>query len=499
MDPSDSTSPAFVEKLKVYVECLHLERLQLENRALWAEQTVWEIKNEVSDLEKLLHAFGYCGTRRMERWCTPDGLPISPPLPSQPFRYFFTKIHRKSPDDKAAAQSPGTLAEESFGEVAPPKHSPVKEDLAKSPWTSHSKQGTMEAKSCVPLVRRVIFAEHRLPQSVSHSEAGSCWPPPEHSQRSTAMAPVACGDSSVGQDYGHWDPHLERLREGLARSAEDGSLGTTSTLLVATPSASGSEDIRISSDSSVSLDINPSLQKSKMERCNVWSDKLATMEGNCEIKRHGEGSTGKEEECVTLGSISLKSVGPAGQVPENLSDAQTDPRKLDNSKAKTFQDLSGHAALQTEVSFPGKDSPNSGQSQSIRIVHSSNQTADLEPEQVSCSLDLLQKLGKELSSLEQALKSDLPSSSIKALETNEPLGEKRVLEDAPGVNNKTNQPIPMEEDATIAFPPQLRPEELLLSDLYNALTSVSLESPQPTSLMSEIPSNLAEETAVEEN
>ncbi|XP_060107116.1 uncharacterized protein LOC132580374 [Heteronotia binoei] len=498
MDPCDSISPSFVEKLKVYLERLQLERQQLEKRALWAEQTVWEIENEVSDLEKLLNSCGYRGTRHMERWVTPDGLPLSPPLPSQPFRFFYSKIHRKSPENKAAAQSPGKLVEESLSEVAPPKRSPVKEEPAMRPWRSPSKQGSTETKSCTSLVKRDIFPEHGLPQTIPHFKAGSCWPPPEHPQRSSARVSVGYCDTYVAQVHGHWDPLPEsREQEGLTECAEYDTPSTASTVVMATPSVGSSLGTKISPISSVSLDISPTLKKSKMENCNVWSEKqhLATIEGNCEIKRQGEGSAIKQEECDPMGSISRKPVALASQISENLSDAQTVPQKLDSREAKTSQDLSGHATLQTEVSFPGKDS-----SKSFQTTDSSNQTVDLEPEQASCSLDLLQKPGKELSSLELSLKADLPSSSIETLETNKPLGEeKRMPEDAPGLNNKSDQPTPTAENTTVASPSQLKPKELLPSDLCEHLTSASIESPQPTSLIEESPSSLAVETAVEEN
>lgn len=286
---------------------------------------------------------------------------------------------------------------------------------------------------------------------------------------------------------------LTRKQEGLAQCADDDNPNTTGTLQGAIPSAGDSEDTKISPDSSVSPDACPTVQKSKMESCNVRSEEqhLATMEGNCEIKRQGEGSTSKEEESATLQSIPLKLMGLAGQVSENLSDAQTDPQRLDNPEAKTFQDLSSQATLQAEVSVPGKDSPMLGQSQSIDIVHSSSQTAD-------CSERCFQELEKELSALKLIARANLARSSAKAVKSHRSLGKKKVLEEAPGLNKKTDQPIPMEE-ARVDVPPQLKPEDPSPPEFYEALASISSGSPQPTSLTEESPPSLVEETAVEGN
>ncbi|XP_077162500.1 uncharacterized protein LOC143821901 [Paroedura picta] len=490
MEPCDSISPYFVEKLKVYLECLQLERKQLEKRAVWAEQTLCETQNNVDDLERILQGFGYRGPRRMRPLSAPDELP---PLPSLPLRCFFPKIQKKSPESKVAAPGLGKWPEESFGEVSHRKRSPVKDMLTMCSWSSSSKQGSPEPKVRVPLVKRDIFPEHTLPQIVPHLAAGSTfWPLFDLPQCSAAKASAGFSETSetcVAQVHGHWETIPEREQEGLTRCVEDNHLSRTSTLRAAIPSAAGSEDISAPPDSSVRL------QKSKMEDCNVQSEKqhLASMEGNCEIERQRERSTSQEGEYVTLRYISPKPEDSVGQVFEYLHDAPTD-----NPKAETFQDLSGHATLQTEVTFPGKDSSKPGQSQSSNIVHSSEQTADLEPEQASCRLELLQKPGKELPSSELSLKTDLPSSSIKALEAHKPLEEKKVLEDASGLNNKTDQPLPKEENATAACPSHLDPKELLPSDLYGTLTSVSLESSQPASLKEESPSGLAEEVAVDE-
>uniref|UniRef100_A0ACB8EXJ1 Uncharacterized protein n=1 Tax=Sphaerodactylus townsendi TaxID=933632 RepID=A0ACB8EXJ1_9SAUR len=502
----DSTSTRSAQKVKDYLERLVLEKNQLEKRAQRAERTLWETECEVYVLEKCLQ--NYRSTHHVEPSLMPDDPP--PAYPTQSFRSFFSKMHKKSPEEKAAARSPEKRAKESIDEVSPRKQSSGKGALAKVSRRSPSKPGSSEAKylsrgSSVFHVNRDVFTDQKVPKdrdySGDYSEAAFCWPTPEPPRSSRASA--GYNDSCVALVHRHLDTHPEREQEDLARDAEVdhlNDLGTASTLPKATPSCGRGQNIKIFSESSVSLNLGPAMQMTKLENCKAWSkmQHLAIMEGNGEIRRQGEGVTSKEDG-VTSGSISLKPVALVGQIFKTSSDAQTNSQKLDD-----VEDPTSNATLQTEISLPRKDYLKSGESQSVNIVHSSDQLADGEPRtspalltgQASCSLDPLQKPG-DLSSQELSLKADSPSNVIKCVEKNYLLGEKKVLEDTPGFNNKVDEPILMEEMPTVA--PQLNPEDPLPSGLNEGLTSLSSESPQPTSLTEASPSSVAEETAVEES
>ncbi|XP_032084647.1 uncharacterized protein LOC116516327 [Thamnophis elegans] len=207
------------ERLRVYLECLFMEKQELEGRAFTAERTVEELEHTVAVLQGQLQdatcSLAQPGESQQHASSSPQ------PSPTQSSSRFFFKINKKSAEKITASNL------QKQGDAVLPKQK-LKKRLVKIHRQVLSKPAAKPRKVCLSKVEGQ-FTEHKqdLSPTMSSSEADSRRSTlqfPEASVTDKNQKSGASGDEHGSINEDDEDNHVHK------RVPEEDTLSTASTL-----------------------------------------------------------------------------------------------------------------------------------------------------------------------------------------------------------------------------------------------------------------------------
>ncbi|XP_070621537.1 uncharacterized protein [Erythrolamprus reginae] len=214
---SECTGLRLSERVRVYLECLLMEKQELEGRAFAAERTMVELEHTVTVLQRQLQDASCSLAQPGEN----QQHASSPSSPTQSSSRFFFKINKKSAASNLQKQ----------GDAVLPKQK-LKKRLVKIHQQVLSKPATTSRKVCLSKVERQLTEyKQDLSSTMSSPEADFHQNTLQFSEASTTVKNDRSGTSgdeyaSVNKDN---DDHVHK------RIQEEDSLSTASTLPLSVP------------------------------------------------------------------------------------------------------------------------------------------------------------------------------------------------------------------------------------------------------------------------
>ncbi|KAM3830531.1 uncharacterized protein M6D78_012373 [Vipera latastei] len=382
---SECTELRLSERVRVYLECLLMEKQELEGRAFVAERTVVELEHTVAALQRQLQDTS-CSSAQPGETQQPASLPSQPSSPIQASSRFFFKINKKSAEKITASNL------QKQGDAVLPKQK-FKKRLVKIHRQVLSKPATRSRKVCLPKVEEQL-TEHKQDLSPTMSS------PEADSHQSMLQFPEA---STTGQHHrtgASGDEHAPLHKDDGVhvhkRVQEEDTLSTTSTLSMTIPLNLRSRDDaqEFFNHPSVNQEPhtkNPMLEKLEIENFSGSSNDVSLL--------HGEGC--KEDE--NHERVTNK---PADSTDHNISqkpEAPTDFPQPDAGTTKSTRNPQLTSPVAGEILEDG--------CLSFSSIHKSDDTVALKPtisqilptEEMPCSFGLLQEKPEKATSVSKQL------------------------------------------------------------------------------------------------
>ncbi|XP_067399949.1 uncharacterized protein [Emydura macquarii macquarii] len=386
----NSVQPNLAEKLQLHLERSLLEKQELECRALRAEESIQDLKHEITVLQKRLQALcpspttpALLATARPSLPPSPPPLP-SPPLQSSSIRLLFSKMHKK-----LAAQTPPKQGAVPSDECVSPKQNGMKEVL------DTIRRGVSLRPVCMSRHYTISRAEEATSlayeqekpltkqgsKSIPETDSSSTRPPSSQTPQplgSIATVPSSgtSSDLCTSQACREEDSGPEREQEDAGRSSEADKrhdTTTSSTRPATSPLEEGSNLEEIPCGSPTSPDVDTATQipeDSEATDCSMSpSSKSQLAVGKENTEDDGEvGTVAADEVCE--GELSA---GPAGEVAQALGlgdHGSVETVDLSSCKHLSLAPLV-HAACPAEISPPAEDLLVGGRGQNINLIAAS--------------------------------------------------------------------------------------------------------------------------------
>ncbi|XP_039212480.1 uncharacterized protein LOC120313980 isoform X2 [Crotalus tigris] len=294
---SECTELRLSERLRVYLECLLMEKQELEGRAFVAERTMVELEHTVAVLQRQLQDTS-CSSAQTGESQQPAPSPSQPSSRIQASNRFFFKINKKSAEKITASNL------QKQGDAVLPKQK-FKKRLVKIHRQVLSKPATRSRKVCLSKGEEQL-TEHTqdLSPTMSSPEADSHQSMLQFPEASTA------GKHHRSEAFGdeHTALHKDDGVHVHKRVQEEDTLSTASTLSMTIPLNFRSRDdvhefLNHPSVNQESHTKNPMLEKSEVENVSGSSNDVSLL--------RGEGCKEDENHDSTDHNISQKPEVPA--------------------------------------------------------------------------------------------------------------------------------------------------------------------------------------------